>query len=116
MGVKAGVEPLALWQAVRQGAIGRQRTFDRLPDHFLSARFDPPDFALRLAHKDVSLATAVGREHQVPMRMAHLALDELTEALNRGWGQRDSRVAMLLQEERANLEIKVDEDRLRAAM
>jgi 3-hydroxyisobutyrate dehydrogenase-like beta-hydroxyacid dehydrogenase len=115
MGVKAGVEPLALWQAVRQGAVGRQRTFDRLPDHFLSAKFDPPDFALRLAHKDVSLATAVGREHHVPMHMANLALDELTEALNRGWGERDSRVAMLLQEERSGLDIKVDEDRLREA-
>ena len=31
VGVKAGVEPLALWQAVRQGARGRQRTFDSLP-------------------------------------------------------------------------------------
>ena len=116
MGVKAGVEPLALWQAVRQGAVGRQRTFDRLPDHFLSAKFDPPDFALRLAHKDVSLATAVGREHRVPMRMANLALEELTEALNRGWDERDSRVAMLLQEERAQLEISVDEERLRQAI
>jgi 3-hydroxyisobutyrate dehydrogenase len=115
MGVKAGVEPLALWQAVRQGAIGRQRTFDRLPDHFLSAKFDPPDFALRLAHKDVSLATAVGREQRVPMRMANLALEELTEALNRGWGERDSRVAMLLQEERAQVEINVDQERLRQA-
>jgi 3-hydroxyisobutyrate dehydrogenase-like beta-hydroxyacid dehydrogenase len=108
LGVKAGVEPLALWQAVRQGAIGRQRTFDRLADHFLSANFDPPAFALRLAHKDVSLALGLGREHEVPMRIATLALDELTEALNRGWGQRDSRVAMLLQEERAGVNIQVD--------
>jgi 3-hydroxyisobutyrate dehydrogenase-like beta-hydroxyacid dehydrogenase len=113
LGVKAGVEPLALWQAVRQGAIGRQRTFDRLADHFLSANFDPPAFALRLAHKDVSLATELGREHDVPMRVANLALDELTEALNRGWGQRDSRVAMLLQEERAGVEIQVDPALLR---
>src|SRR5712691_7322535 len=116
MGVKAGVEPLALWQAVRQGAVGRQRTFDRLPDHFLSGKFDPPDFALRLAHKDVSLATALGREHHVPMRAASLALDELTEALNRGWGGRDSRVAMLLQEERAGVEIQVDPARLHDAL
>jgi 3-hydroxyisobutyrate dehydrogenase len=115
LGVKAGVEPLALWQAVRQGAIGRQRTFDRLPDHFLAGKFDPPDFALRLAHKDVTLATALGREHHVPMRAAHLALDELTEALNRGWGGRDSRVAMLLQEERSGVEIEVDPARLREA-
>jgi 3-hydroxyisobutyrate dehydrogenase len=48
--------------------------------------------------------------------MAHLALDELTEAMNRGWGNRDSRVAMLLQEERAQLEIKVDAERLSQAM
>ena len=42
------------------------------------------------------------------MRLANLALGELTEALNRGWGQRDSRVAMLLQEERAGVEIQVE--------
>jgi len=113
LGVKAGVEPLALWHAVRQGAVGRQPTFDRLAANFLPAKFDPPSFALRLAHKDVTLATALGREHRVPMHMANLALDELTEALNRGWGERDSRVAMLLQEERAGVEIQVDEALIR---
>ena len=54
MGIKAGVEPLELWEAVRQGATGRQRTFDRL-GKFLSSSYDPADFALRLLHKDVSL-------------------------------------------------------------
>ena len=116
LGVKAGVEPLALWQAVRQGAVGRQRTFDRLADHFLRGTYEPPSFALRLAHKDVTLATALAREHQVPMRAANLALAELTEALNRGWGDRDSRVAMLLQEERAGVQVRVDEARLREAL
>ncbi|HSE93051.1 MAG TPA: NAD(P)-dependent oxidoreductase [Methylomirabilota bacterium] len=116
MGVKAGVEPLALWQAVRQGANGRQRLYDRLTDNFLRGKYDPPAFALRLAHKDVSLATALGREHRVPMRLADLALQELTEALNRGWGERDSRVAMLLQEERAGVQIKVDEAKLDEAL
>ena len=107
MGVKAGVEPLALWQAVRQGALGRRQTFDGMSQNYLPGRFDPPDFALRLARKDVSLAVEVGREFDVPMRLANLTLAELTEALNRGWGQRDSRVAMLLQEERAGAEVRV---------
>src|SRR5574341_2404551 len=49
MGVKAGVEPVALWKAVRQGAGGRRRTFDRL-DTFLQGKFDPPSFMLKLAH------------------------------------------------------------------
>jgi hypothetical protein len=35
MGIRAGVEPLALWEALRTGASGRQRTFDRLYDRFL---------------------------------------------------------------------------------
>ena len=116
LGVKAGVEPLALWQAVRQGALGRRRTFDGLIDQFLPGVFEPPAFALRLAHKDVTLATALGREHGVPMRVANLALAELTEALNRGWAERDSRVSMLLQEERAGVEIRVPEAAIRAVL
>jgi 3-hydroxyisobutyrate dehydrogenase-like beta-hydroxyacid dehydrogenase len=107
MGVKAGVDPLTIWKAVRQGAGGRRRTFDGLADQFLPGTFDPPSFALRLAHKDVSLAVGLGREHKVPMRLANLTLEEMSEAMNRGWADRDSRVAMLLQEERAGVEIKV---------
>ncbi len=104
MGVKAGIEPLALWAAIRQGAGGRARMFDRMGGQFLTGRYDPPDFALRLLYKDVSLACQLGREVGVPMRMSHLALAELNEALNRGWGERDSRVGMSLQVERAGIE------------
>jgi 3-hydroxyisobutyrate dehydrogenase len=107
LGVKAGVDPLALWAAVRQCSLGRQRTFDRLGRQFLQGSFGPPDFALKLALKDVTLATELGRELGVPMRVANLTHAEMTEALNRGWGERDSRVPMLLQEERAGVEIRV---------
>ena len=116
MGVKAGLEPLALWEAVRQGVLGRRRTFDGLVAQFLPGEYEPPAFALRLAHKDVSLATALGREFGVPMRVANLTLEEMTEALNRGWGGMDSRVSMKLQLERAGVEVAVDPARLRAAL
>ncbi len=116
MGVKAGVDALTLWKAVRQGAGGRRRTFDGLVDQFLPGKFDPPAFALRLAHKDVTLATALGREHKVPMKLANITLEEMTEALNRGWAERDSRVAMLLQEERAGVEIKVADAELKKVL
>jgi 3-hydroxyisobutyrate dehydrogenase-like beta-hydroxyacid dehydrogenase len=112
MGIKAGVDPLVLYQAVRHGALGRRQTFDSLTEHFLPGSFDPPDFALRLARKDVNLAVEVGREFDVPMRLANLTLAELTEALNRGWGQRDSRVAMLLQEERAGIDVRVPQEKI----
>ena len=116
MGVKAGVEPLALWEAVRQGAVGRRYTFDGLIDQFLPGKYDPPAFALKLAHKDVGLATALGRELGLPMRICELAYAEMTEALNRGWGSRDSRAVMLLEQERAGIEIKVDPERLKDAL
>jgi 3-hydroxyisobutyrate dehydrogenase-like beta-hydroxyacid dehydrogenase len=117
MGVKAGVEPLQLFEAIRQGAGGRARLFDRLSNQFLTGVYDPPDFALRLLHKDVSLACQLARDVQVPMRLTNMALMELTEALNRGWGGRDSRVGALLQQERAGIEpIAVAPDKIKAVL
>jgi 3-hydroxyisobutyrate dehydrogenase len=116
MGVKAGLPAEALWSAVRQGALGRRRVFDTMARQFLPGRFDPPDFALELARKDVSLALEVAREYDVPMRLGNLTLAELTEAMNRGWERRDSRSAMILQEERAGAEVRIAADRIDAIM
>jgi 3-hydroxyisobutyrate dehydrogenase-like beta-hydroxyacid dehydrogenase len=69
--------------------------------------FDPAAFALKLAQKDITLATDLGRELNVPLRIATLVHEELTEALKRGWAERDSRIFMLLQEERAGVNIAV---------
>jgi len=52
----------------------------------------------------------------VPLRLANLALADLAEGLNRGWGNRDSRAIMVLQTERAGVEIKVDPQRLAEAI
>jgi 3-hydroxyisobutyrate dehydrogenase-like beta-hydroxyacid dehydrogenase len=115
MGVKAGVDPVALWEAVRQGVSGRRLTFDGLLEQFLPGKYDPPNFALKLATKDVALATALGRELGVPMRLCNLTYAEMTEACNRGWDGRDSRVMMLLQEERAGVKIASDPERIKHA-
>ena len=116
LGVKAGVEPLALFKALRQGATGRKRTFDRLPEHFLSGTYDPPAFTVRLAHKDMALAMELAAEQGVPMKIGQVALDELAAALQRGWSERDCRVAMTLQEERAKVSVAVPRERLQDAL
>jgi len=116
LGVKAGVEPLALFRALRQGATGRARTFDRLPDHFLRGRYDPPAFSLALAHKDMSLALELARQNKVPLRMGDAAFAELEEGLRRGWAGRDCRVTMTLQEERAGIDVRVPPEPLRGAL
>ena len=116
LGVKGGVEPLALFKALRQGATGRKRTFDRLPEHFLAGVYDPPAFTVRLAHKDMALAMELAAEQGVPMKIGQVALDELAAALQRGWSERDCRVAMTLQEERAKVSVVVARERLQDAM
>lgn len=116
VGVKAGVEPLALWQAIRQGAHGRTRTFDRLSEHFLINEYEPAAFALRLAHKDVALACDLARDQEVPTPLTDLALAEMTQGLERGWSAHDSRVSMLLQLERAGIDIEVDKQAVAAVL
>jgi 3-hydroxyisobutyrate dehydrogenase and related beta-hydroxyacid dehydrogenases len=112
LGVKGGVDPAALFRALRQGASGRKRTFDRLAEHFLPGKYDPAAFSLRLAHKDVSLALELAHKAGVPMKIGEIALAELTEAMGRGWEERDCRVAMTLQEERAGVSAQIPAERI----
>src|SRR5229473_2307351 len=73
--------------------------------------------ALRLLHKDVGLAVGLGREVGVPMRLANMAYEELTEAMNRGWGTRNSTVGQLLQVERAGIPpLAADPSRIAAVL
>lgn len=106
LGVKAGADPISLWEALRQGAAGRRRTFDGLIDEFLPSRFDPPNSALRIVHKDLLTATELARDLNVPMRIANLALADVQEAMLRGWTERDSRSVMLLPQERAGVRVQ----------
>ncbi len=116
MGVKAGMDPLELWKAIRQGSLGRRRTFDRVADQFLVDKYDPPAFALKLAHKDVALAVGLGREVGVPMRLCNLVMEEMIEGLNRGWAALDSRIPMKLQLERAGVAIQCDPAAVQAVL
>lgn len=104
LGVKAGVDPLDLWEAMRSGAAGRSRSFDSVARRFLQGRLDSPHFALDLACKDMTLGIRLARDSRVPMRLCNLVLDELTEAANRGWGDRASQSFLLLQQQRAGLD------------
>jgi 3-hydroxyisobutyrate dehydrogenase len=68
--------------------------------------FEPASFALNLAYKDISLATELAKEYNVPMPMTTLAEQITLQAMNRGWQDRDSSVTVLLQEEQAGVEIR----------
>lgn len=108
LGVKGGVEPLALWEALRGGLVGRRSPLDMVVDQFLPAKYDEPKMQLKLGYKDIGLAVGMGRELGVPLWLSNLVLEELTEAISRGYGELDSRAFMALQVERAGVEIAVD--------
>ena len=53
----------------------------------------------------------LARESGVPMRLCSLAVLEMAEAINRGWGNLDSQSFLRLQQERAGLPpFKLTED------
>ena len=106
LGVKAGVEPAQLFRAIRQGATGRKRTFDRLAENFLPKNFEP-GFTTRLAHKDATLALEMARRYGVPVKMGEAAVAELEAGLARGWADRDFRITMTMQEERAGVTARI---------
>jgi len=107
LGVKAGVRPEALLAAVKGGAFGQGLLLTQvLPEIVFKGDFDTVRFALRLARKDLGLATELAREYNVPMEMAALAEQTLIEALARGWGDKDFSAPFMLQEERAGVKVR----------
>lgn len=107
LGVKAGVRPEALLEAVKGGAFGQGLLLTQvLPEIVFKGDFDTVRFALRLARKDLGLATELAREYHVPMAMAALAEQTLVEAMARGWGDKDFAAPFMLQEERAGVKVR----------
>ncbi len=114
LGVKAGVDAETVWEAMRRGLFGKNSTLHRtLPQTSLRGDYDNPSYTLALATKDQLLATAMGRELNVPLPVANLVEQTLVHAMNRGWGLKASSVPFVLQEEAAGIDVRaaaIDQD------
>jgi 3-hydroxyisobutyrate dehydrogenase len=115
MAVKAGIDPLDLWEALRLGVIGKGSTLEMLTSQFLPGTYTPASFALNLGRKDAMLAVALADELDVPMPLSTLTLGDMTEAIARGMGDDDALSFLTLQLERAGVTISVDPERLKTA-
>jgi 3-hydroxyisobutyrate dehydrogenase len=118
LGVKAGVDTKALWECVRRGMVGRMHVLHfQVPQTVFRNNFETDTFPLKLLRKDVGLATALGRDLNVPLPLASIAEQHLVEAVNRGWGDKSAyTVSFLLQEERAKVAVRAaDVDPIQAA-
>jgi 3-hydroxyisobutyrate dehydrogenase len=107
MGIKAGVGPEALLKVVQDGAYGQGMLLKgTMPRMVFRGNFDRVTFALRLAKKDLGLATEIGRELNVPMPIAALVEQDLLSAIANGLGEKDMTAAVTVQENRANVKIR----------
>ena len=107
--VKAGVDPATIHRVFTEAALGHQMNLKvRLPATFLRGDF-APRFSLALAHKDLGLALELARETNTPMRLAEICEHEMTDAVARGWAERDASIFLTLQEERAGTIVRLPE-------
>ncbi|MCI0438311.1 MAG: NAD(P)-dependent oxidoreductase [Chloroflexi bacterium] len=104
MGVKAGVDPQTLFDAVSRST-GNTQAMQGFPNGLFKGRFEP-GFQLDLGAKDVGLATELGRQLRVPMELANLVQQRYILAQNEGLGKRASGAVALIQEKMAGVEVR----------
>jgi 3-hydroxyisobutyrate dehydrogenase len=110
LGVKAGVPAEALVAVLQGGGYGQGAIVHQvLPERVLRGRFDGGGFSLQLSHKDVRLALELAKEFGVPMDALTVTEASMAEAMRKGWGDRDSSVAFVVQELRAGVNIRTEE-------
>ena len=106
-GVKAGIDVATIVKVFTEAALGNQMNLRvRLPATYLRGDFDPR-FSLALARKDLGLALQLARETDTPMRLATICEAEMEEAMARGWADRDASIFLTLQEERAQVQVRL---------
>ena len=109
LGLKAGAQTETMFEAISHSS-GNTECMQEFPASLFQGNFEP-GFMLDLGAKDVGLATEMGRQLRLPMELANIIEQRFTEALNRGWGQLASVSVARLQEERADVEIRVGTSR-----
>lgn len=102
LGVKAGVDVKIIWDSVRRGLVGRMHMMhEEIPAAVFPGVYEPTVFTLTLLRKDLGLATALGRQHNVPLLVSNLVEQIVVEGINRGWGNGSGYVVTYQRQEEA---------------
>ena len=106
MGVKAGVDLKVMVDVITKSSGNSRRLEERMPRYLFNGNFEP-GFAAALAAKDVRLATELRRELGLHMELSNLIDQRHVEVLARGWGDKDSDVVAVLQEEKTGIQLRI---------
>ena len=108
LGTKAGVNPQLLWERMSWGLeVQLSQMGKSLSQTVFKGSYEASaSFGIGLSRKDVGLATALGRQHNVPMPIAALVEQIMIQAINRGWSEQSTASLFRLQEEAAGIEVR----------
>lgn len=106
LAAKAGVDLKALYDVVRVSG-GNSRVFEGSVPAICRREFTVT-FHLKLAHKDMSYMSAVGREFNLPLPMVNSLLNVLDLAKASGLGDENTSALVKLWERVANVEVRKD--------
>lgn len=110
IGVKAGIDHQTLLRVLQNGAYGQGAFLTHLvPNIAFKHAYEPATFALALGRKDIALATALGRELNVPMPMVNLTEQAAVELVARGHAHIDATSIFSLQEVRSGAKLHDDD-------
>jgi 3-hydroxyisobutyrate dehydrogenase len=104
LGLKAGLDPNTLFDAITSGAASSDLLLARGKD-MLAGNFGPKG-PTRLAIKDLRLSLETGRQLGVMLPVGSLYLQFLLQAQYNGWEYDDATVVMRIYEQLAGIEKK----------
>ena len=105
LGVKAGIDPKILYQVISTST-GRSYALEhKLANQIAKGNFEP-GFSIKIAAKDLSLITALGRIHAVPLFLTS-AVEQLFQlAKARGLSEKDHVAVVTILEEIAGVKVR----------
>jgi len=104
LGVKAGIDPQALWDIVHMST-GNCWALEQMPDTVLKGNFEP-GFKLSLGRKDMSLALKLGEELGVPLTLGKAAQQRLDAALEAGCAEMSVQSVIIPLEEKTGVRVR----------
>ncbi len=104
LGVKAGLDPQTIHQAIRGGLAG-STVLDAKAPMIISRNFKP-GFKIKLHHKDLNNALSSAKDLGVPLPLSSLVQQILVSLINEGRGEEDHSAIATFFEKMAQVEIK----------
>lgn len=105
LAAKAGLSPSLVLDVINAGSGRNHATETRFP-RVLRRDFEPGNISISLMHKDVNIATNLGRELKLPMPIANLTEEILCVGIAKGGGDRVSHFIVTYFEELMNVELR----------